>query len=487
MGLQTRLLAGLAVLVFVAIASTGWLSLQVARGGLDAAEEERARVIGETAAGVMGAAVGRGGLGDAGVRERLRLAEQAITGAAAGGIEEARFVDAQRRTLDGKEDADPGFAVTLGGGGTLARRSGGVLSVYAPIRSAGGGSIGAVRLRVGVGRSLGEAVSGSTRLLLALTLVDGGLILLFGALFLRGVLRPVEELSAAAQEVARGRLDVAPVSGGSGEVAALADAFNQMTASLREQQAHLAASREQLLAQEKLASVGRLAAGVAHEVGNPLTAVLGYVELLLRDEKEPESCDLLERVRTETGRIHRIVHDLLDYARPEAQSVEPVDLRAVAATAVDLLRPQPRFRDVAVELRLPDDLPRASSSSSRLVQVLLNLLLNAADAMHGTGRIVVRRAPDDHDPATVALEIADEGPGVPEAERARIFDPFFTTKEPGAGTGLGLALCRSIARAYHGDVTLIPSSQGAVFRLTLPRFPPSHAQPSADRRPPSVT
>ena len=472
MGLQWRLLAGLAILVFVAIASTGLLTLRVASGRLDSAEEERARVVGESVAGLLG----ERDISDAAGHERLERSTRALVGV--GGISDVVIIDGAHRVLVGEADSDAAtdgaLSAALQGGQPLSRRSGGTLSVYAAIREAGPGSTprAALRLRVKVGDTLGDALRGSTAVLLALTLVDGGLILLFGALFLRSVVRPLEDLSRAARRVAEGDLEVPEVTGGAGELGDLTAAFNRMTAALREQKKNLDASRAQVLAQEKLATVGRLAAGVAHEIGNPLTAILGFVELLLHDQEDPEARDLLTRVRSETNRIHHIVHDLLDYSRPLEGAVEPVAWREVVDGTLALLRPQPRFRDVRVDVELPADLPAVAASSPKLLQVLLNLVLNAADAMGHVGHITITaRAAGDR----VELDLADSGPGVGPDHRDKIFDPFFSTKEPGAGTGLGLAVCRSIVDTYGGTIALVPSERGATFRVTLPVAPVSAA------------
>jgi signal transduction histidine kinase len=277
------------------------------------------------------------------------------------------------------------------------------------------------------------------------------------------VVGPIEALSQAARRVADGALDLPPLprEPRDDELAHLVDDFNRMTASLRQQ-------REHLVAQEKLVTVGRLAAGVAHEIGNPLAAVLGYTDLLRADEP-PDGArrDSLERIRTETERIRAIVADLLDYSRPVTGAVEPVRLGDAVEVALSLLRPQARFRDVEVACAGLDELPPAASSQSRLTQVLLNLLLNAADAMHGRGTIAVSGALVED---AVELRIADSGPGVDDADRARIFDPFFTTKEPGKGTGLGLSISRSLVEAYGGTLALAPSTRGAVFVVRLPRW-----------------
>jgi signal transduction histidine kinase len=467
LGLQGRLLAGLAVLVLVAIASAGWLTLRVAAGGLDEAEEARARGMGAAVASLVGRAYEGGGDGAA------RAADAARSLLGLGGITEIVVVDAAGRPIVGQPGDDGGLAAAASGGTSFSRRTDDVLTVYAPIRAADGHRAGAVRLRVAVGANINDAVAGSTRLLAVLTAIDLGLILLFGALFVRGVVRPLAALSQAARRVAEGDLTAPALPAGTGEVGALADSFGRMIAALREQREKLAASREQVLAQEKLATVGKLAAGVAHEIGNPLTSILGYVELLAADVKDPAARELLDRVRNETTRIHRIVHDLLDYARPVADQVEPVRLAEVVDAALDLVKPQPRFREVTVTRHIDGELPDAAASSPRLLQVVLNLLLNAADSMSGKGEIAIAARSDEK---TVSLEIADTGPGVPEADRGKIFDPFFTTKEPGAGTGLGLAVCRSIVATYGGEITLLPSEKGATFRVTLPKYDPKMAR-----------
>jgi two-component system, NtrC family, sensor kinase len=235
----------------------------------------------------------------------------------------------------------------------------------------------------------------------------------------------------------------------------------------------LANQREQIIRTEKLASVGQLAAGVAHEIGNPLAAILGYVDILRADAAGKgelaiaERQDALARVKAETQRIHRIIRELLEFSRPSHEDRVPTDPLRVVASAQALLAPQSRFRDVRVVTTGGDRWPEALVAPGRLTQVLVNLLLNAADAMGGKGTIVVAcEAPGDQ----VVLTIADEGPGVPPEHRRKIFDPFFTTKPVGQGTGLGLPVSRSIVESFGGALELAPAAEGrgAMFVLTLP-------------------
>jgi two-component system, NtrC family, sensor kinase len=465
--LRAQLLAGLAVLVLAAVSSTGWLVLRVARGRLDAAEDERARVTVDQIARLLRLSYdGARPQGDDAARAALAARAHALV--ERGDARDLVVVDMHGAPLVGDPRSDGAIAAAAGGA-PIVRHDGAELVVYA---SLGAGPAAALRARLGGDAALGAALASARRLLVGITLFDGGLVLLFGALFLRRVIGPLEALAGAARRVAAGEVDVPPVpSSGPDEVGRLTSDFNRMTASLR-------AQRDHLVAQEKLATVGRLAAGVAHEIGNPLAAILGYVEMLLADESaaSPERRDMLARIRRETERIRAIVADLLEYSRPPSGAPEPVALAEVADAALSLLRPQARFRDVTVDARVPRDLPLAAGSSARLVQVLVNLLLNAADAMNGAGTITLTARPGaDADAATVELRVTDTGPGVPAADRARIFDPFFTTKEPGRGTGLGLAISRSIVEVYGGSLTLAPSPSddqpGATFVLKLPLTP----------------
>jgi signal transduction histidine kinase len=256
-----------------------------------------------------------------------------------------------------------------------------------------------------------------------------------------------------------------------------------------------------LVRAEKLASVGRLAAGVAHEVGNPLAAIGNYLELLHRRAAEP---GIVAAIQREAARIDTIVRSLLDYARPRDAHREPLDVAAVAARAVDLLRSQGVLRSVGVEVVRGDGLPMVLGDAAALEQVFVNLLLNAVDAAGAGGRIVVAtsatRLGDAEEPerragdaagdgralprrshragrhlesardgsAAVQVVVADSGPGVPAEAGERIFDPFFTTKPPGKGTGLGLAIVQRIVHDHGGRVDVVRAREGgAAFVVTL--------------------
>ena len=296
-----------------------------------------------------------------------------------------------------------------------------------------------------------------TVLLLLLVVADVAIIVLFGRYLLtRLVTRPVEALVAATEAVAGGEFERRAPPATTRELDQLAGSVNRMTERLLDAQGALVRA-------EKLASVGRLAAGIAHEVGNPLAAIGNYAEVLRRRGADPELVSALER---EAARIDAIVRGLLDYARPRTVPREAVDLAALAEGAVALLRNQGLLRtlDVVVE---GDAAPPVVGDPVALEQVLVNLLLNAVDAAGEGGRVRVRTAAAT--PGRACVVVADSGPGVPEADRARIFDPFFTTKAPGLGTGLGLAIVQRVIEDHRGTVAVERAAEGgAAFVVTLP-------------------
>jgi signal transduction histidine kinase len=221
---------------------------------------------------------------------------------------------------------------------------------------------------------------------------------------------------------------------------------------------------------ERLASVGRLAAGLAHEIGNPIAALMGLEDLLLQGGLTPEEHrDFLQRMKRETERIHRILRDLLAFARPSspAEVGQPGDVETAVHDTVALVMPHPALRDVDLAIDVHSGLEEVALGREQLVQVVLNLVLNAADAVGPGGHVKVTAAPS---PKGVTLSVEDDGPGVAESVRDRLFEPFVTTKEIGKGTGLGLAVCRGLVEAVGGTINLDTTTvRGARFLLELPR------------------
>lgn len=313
-------------------------------------------------------------------------------------------------------------------------------------------------------------------LLVALLLADFVVFVAFGRyLVTRMVTGPMDRLVDATQAVADGQLTRRAPPGGTREFERLAASVNRMTERLLDAQGLL-------IRAEKLASVGRLAAGVAHEVGNPLASIGNYVEVLRRRGADP---DLVAAIERETGRIDAIVRSLLDYARPRGAQHDALDLAALVRGVVALLDAQGVLRGVNVVMGAAADLPVVRGDRSGLEQVFVNLLLNALDAAGPGGRIAIgsavthvgeRRRGEPETPygaPAVAVVIEDSGPGVPDEIHERVFDPFFTTKEPGRGTGLGLAIVQRIVHDHGGRIDVGTGTLGgAAFTVTLPAETP---------------
>jgi two-component system, NtrC family, sensor kinase len=303
------------------------------------------------------------------------------------------------------------------------------------------------------------------------------------------IVRPLDKLGRSARRVAFGARELEVPNLPARELVSLGQSLGTMTEKLlsdeRELRRHieevnlanqrLKEAQERLIRSERLASVGRLAAGLAHEVGNPIAAMLGLEQLLLDGGlSAAEEADFLRRIHNETERIHRILRDLLDFARPaqgiaDGSEEEPGDVATSISETLSLVRPQRGFKQITVVTDLGNPLPLVGLARPKLVQVLLNLLLNAADALsdrRDDAQIgIVARAEAN----VVTISITDNGPGVGQRVREHLFEPFVTTKEVGAGTGLGLAVCRGLVESIGGTIQLDTSyAHGARFVVELP-------------------
>ncbi|MDX6769879.1 MAG: HAMP domain-containing sensor histidine kinase [Elusimicrobiota bacterium] len=227
---------------------------------------------------------------------------------------------------------------------------------------------------------------------------------------------------------------------------------------------------ERVRQSERLSAVGRLAAGIAHEINNPLGSILGFSQAALRREGVPAPVTAaLSAIEEEARRCRRLVQDLLTFARRDAGSSAPFSVEDALDKTLALLEAQARLQGVAVER---DWSARATvvGEKSRLQQAFINLASNALDAMPSGGRLTLRtRRGEAGGRPVVVVEVADTGPGIPAAARERVFEPFFTTKEAGRGTGLGLAIVQEVVHAHDGAVEVRDApGGGTVFAVTLP-------------------
>ena len=225
----------------------------------------------------------------------------------------------------------------------------------------------------------------------------------------------------------------------------------------------------QLVSSEKMASLGKLAAGIAHEINNPLGGILIYSSLLMEDlpKEDPKKQDL-ERIVQEAGRCKEIVKSLLEFARQTEPRREPVDINRAITDGLFFLENQALFHNIRITKRLDPSLPRVIGNGGQLKQVFTNIIINAAEAIHGSGELNITTF-SSPDRTSVFVEFTDTGEGIPEENLCRIFDPFFTTKDVGKGTGLGLATSYGIAESHGGKIAVRSKvGEGSTFTIELP-------------------
>jgi hypothetical protein len=366
------------------------------------------------------------------------------------------------------------------------------------------------------------------RVLLVTILLDAIVLIIFGSFLLSRVLvKPIKDLVRLTQNISEGDFSQTIEVTSKNEIGQLIGSFNRMIERLKENQESLEnyleslestnkklkQAQEELIRTEKLASIGRFAAGVAHEVGNPLGAILGYTSILQKEGIDlEESKDYLKRVEKEIERINRIVRELLDFARPSKFEIKDVEINKVIESTLSLLSYQKDFKNIATKLDLQSDLPVIKGDESQLSQVLINIILNAVDAMPNGGRLMIetrahiiknmdadrlqrvylRRRKSDPmesdyshmrktDPLAalfkkfsegdrlVKIRISDTGVGIKKEELENIFDPFFTTKAPDKGTGLGLSISLRIVDSLGGEIKVESEvGKGSTFEVYFP-------------------
>ena len=381
-----------------------------------------------------------------------------------------------------------------------------------------GAIVGAARFSLPL-EDLHQAIATTKRLYVLYALFDAVVVILIGSLvLLRFLVKPVEAMVQATERMAAGDYRVQPPTRDSSEIGRLGRALSMLAGALRDKQAvvqrqleklerinaELKEAHGQLLHSDRLAYVGRVAAGIAHEVGNPLGAIYGYVEILREAHLPPEEAEVLGRLEAEIKRIDRTMRELLDFSRTKPAEAVHVHLLELAREAAILMKKQRGLDQIEVRVA-ENELPPVLLDGSQFQQVILNLLLNAADAMDGKGVIEVsaeqapydraelleaqlRGAPDetkvpftdgvrrgivfseDIGPSegapTVRLHVTDSGPGMKADVLKQVFDPFFTTKPQGKGTGLGLAICQRIVSSAGGLIR-IESRPGSGTRVSL--------------------
>src|SRR6059036_2601523 len=289
-------------------------------------------------------------------------------------------------------------------------------------------------------------------------------------LFASSLTKSLVALTRATEQIGQGQFGVQLEVKGGGEIAALAARFKRMTEELSTREAALKDANQRLMESEKMSALGQLGAGIAHEVKNPMTSIRGYAQMGQR--KLPDGHPLGEYFRTivrETDRSLEILKNLLKFARQETAEMSIIDLNTVVSDTVKLVSHQLMMKDVRVEARLCEQSLQVSGNANQIEQVLLNLFINAGDAMEGKGGGTITASTDMPDALTARIRVADTGSGIPPEVVGKIFDPFFTTKPVGKGTGLGLSVSYGIVKEHKGEIAVESKvGEGTTFIIRIP-------------------
>ena len=291
---------------------------------------------------------------------------------------------------------------------------------------------------------------------------------IFGVLVSRQITRPLERLSNAVRKIAKGDFDVNIAIKSRDEIGMLSNSFNEMASELKQRESSLKAAQDALVQSEKMAAIGTLSAGLAHEVKNPLSAVLGYAQLSKRKLDQPEALlKNLDIIEHETKRCNEIISNLMQFSRQEKGEFVQITVNEVVSKSMTIVDHQLSLKNVRIESELADDIPQITGNANQLQQVLMNLMINAQHAIGDDGgTITLATFVRDE---SVTITVSDTGPGVPAEIRAKIFEPFFTTKPAGQGTGLGLSVTYGIIKDHGGEITVERADTGgAKFVIVLP-------------------
>jgi len=281
--------------------------------------------------------------------------------------------------------------------------------------------------------------------------------------------RPLMRLTKAAQDIGRGEFEISLKPTSRDEVGSLTESVDHMAYELREREKALEEAQAALIQSEKMSAFGQLSAGIAHEVKNPLAGILGYTQLTLKvAEDDTNVYKNLKIIEKETRRCNSIIENLMKFARQDKPQLEPLDLNNVIEDSLVLVDHQMGINQVQLEKDLAEDLQTVKGDPNQLIQVMMNIMINAQQAMDGKPGIITVTSSSPN-AGVVELRIQDNGPGMPEEVSSKIFEPFFTTKAAGKGTGLGLAVTYGIIKDHGGNIRVESElGKGTTFILTFP-------------------
>jgi two-component system, NtrC family, sensor kinase len=359
------------------------------------------------------------------------------------------------------------------------------LTAYQPIHNYSGRQVGI--LRVGIPEDPFLEVRSSMMYTFLFVAGIGVLVVLAITFFItRSMIYPLEEMVKASNRIAAGDLDHSVSITSNDEIGILADSFNKMLASIKTMKVELeewgrtleekvnkrteelVAVQIQMAQSEKLASIGRLAAGVAHEINNPLGGILTFSMLALEDcDNDHPMKQSLEVIVKQTLRCRETVKGLLDFARQSSTTPSLTEVNSIVDKTLMFLENQTMFQNVRTIRKFSPGLPNVLIDSGQLQQVVINIVINAVDAMEESGVLIIETSAvmESHE---ILIRISDTGKGIPDDALPFIFEPFFTTKKVGKGTGLGLAIVHGIVTRAGGKIEVTSSPHGAAFTIRLP-------------------
>ncbi|MDY6969116.1 MAG: cache domain-containing protein [Spirochaetota bacterium] len=343
------------------------------------------------------------------------------------------------------------------------------ITAYEPIRDFNNKILGMLSVGLIEKKSL-DMIGEALLIFFGLTFLGMILVLIVSNFFANKITKPINYLAIASKKISEGDFSVKVDVKSKDELGELETAFNAMAIALQEHDKKLEIeTQKQLMRSEKLAALGRMAAGVAHEINNPLTGVLMYGHILLKNlpEKSRDWNDV-EIIVKETTRCREIIKNLLNFSRESTPHKEPANINTVIEDTIAIIEHQVYFENVNIIKELSENIPEIEIDINQIEQVLVNLALNAAEAMTDGGNLTIQTKLSGNN-KNIIVKITDEGNGIPKNNIDMIFDPFFTTKEIGKGTGLGLAVSYGIIKRHNGQIIVDSElNVGTTFTIILP-------------------
>jgi two-component system NtrC family sensor kinase len=344
------------------------------------------------------------------------------------------------------------------------------ITAYEPIRDITGNIIGILYVGI-LEAKFTDMRENAIKTFLGIVLLGIFIAITISHLLSRGILKPLRRIFIASRRIAKGDLDVQVAVDGKDEIAELGTSFNYMTSALKKRDEQLKEmTRQQLMRSERLATLGQLAAGVAHEINNPIAGILTYIRLIQkRITKAPDCGDndlkrYLTIMERETDRCGTIVRNLLDFARQSEPNLKSVDVNIIINESLELLDHKLRLQNIEIEKQYGKT-PQIIGDFAQLQQSFMNLILNASEAMENGGKLTIKTQLAE---GMVEIEFIDTGKGIPKENLTKIFEPFFTTKQK--GTGLGLSVVFGIINRHQGEIEIKSDiGKGTIFTIRLPK------------------